>query len=68
MPFVQGRLQDRPLTITVDTVCAHCSEAISFEMDDQLHWKVLKGGGQILIFQPFVDPTKVEDPSIIDAF
>lgn len=65
---MQGRLRDEPLIFTVRSECAHCGELIEIEMDRDLHYRVLNGGPEPLIFVPLVDFAQLADPSIIDAF
>jgi len=35
------------------------------EMDSELHYRVVEGGPEPLVFAPLVDIDKLEDPSII---
>jgi hypothetical protein len=67
MPFVQGHLRNESITITLDTECAHCSQPMRIEIDDQLRHRVVTGTEPV-IFVPMVDFEKLKDPSIIDAF
>ena len=67
-PFVQGRLRGKPLTVLVETECAHCGQPMEIELDSDLNYRVLTEGAAPLIFTPMVDFGTLEDPSIIDAF
>jgi hypothetical protein len=67
-PFVQGQLRNESLTFTIHTQCAHCGKEIRIEMDDKLNYSVSEPDARPLIFVPMVDFSKLEDPSIIDAF
>ena len=71
MPFVQGHLRNEPLAITIETECAHCSRPIQLELESaperELSYRVVEGADP-LVFVPFVNFEKLEDPSIIDAF
>jgi hypothetical protein len=67
MPFVQGHLRNEPLSITVETECAHCSEPIQLRIDSELDCRV-RGDADPLAFVPMVDFARLEDPSIIDGF
>ena len=67
MPFVQGHLWNTPVTVTIDTTCAHCAEPVRLEIDSDMQHRVAAGGVP-LIFIPMVDFKTLEDPSIIDAF
>jgi len=67
MPFVQGHLRNEPLTVTIETECAHCSRSMRIEVDSRLDYRVLEGD-EPRIFVPLVDFEKLKDPSIIDGF
>jgi hypothetical protein len=67
-PFVQGQLRKEALTFTIHTKCAHCEKEIQIEMDSELNYSVSDPNARPLIFVPMVDFSKLEDPSIIDAF
>ena len=67
-PFVQRRLRDKPVTVLVETECAHCGQTMQIEIDGGLNYRVLTDGAEPLIFTPMVDFAALEDPSIIDAF
>jgi hypothetical protein len=67
MPFVQGHLRNEPLSVSIDTHCAHCSQTFQIEIDSDLGYRVA-GDAEPLIFTPVVDFAKLEDPSIIEAF
>jgi hypothetical protein len=68
MPFVQGQLRNENLTFTIRTECAHCGKEICIEMDSELHFSISDRDARPLVFVPMVDFSKLEDPSIIDAF
>ena len=65
---MQGQLREEPLSFTVETSCAHCSEPIHIEMDSELSYRVLEEGADPFVYVPMVDFDELEDPSIIDAF
>jgi hypothetical protein len=65
---VQGHLRGEPLTVTVETECAHCASPIRFRLDGNLNVHVFALGASPRVFVPLVDLTKLEDPSIVDAF
>ena len=54
--------------MVVETECAHCGQAITFEMDSEHRYEITEGEANPLVFHPFVDFSKLADPSIIDAF
>jgi hypothetical protein len=65
---VQGQLRKESLTFTLQTECAHCGKEIQITMDDKLNYSVTEPDARPLIFVPMVDFSRLEDPSIIDAF
>ena len=67
-PFVQGRLRFDPPSFTIETQCAHCAAPIQIETGAQLDYRVLQQDADPLVFVPLVDFSKLDDPSIIDAF
>ena len=67
-PFVQGRLREEALSVTIKTECRHCAKPIVIEMDSELNYKLLEGPVNPLVFVPFVDFDKLAERSIIDAF
>ncbi len=67
-PFVQGQLRGEPLSVVIDTVCAHCAQTIRFEIDSDLKFRVETQGADPVIFVPAVNFSKISDASIIDVF
>jgi hypothetical protein len=65
---VQGQLRKEKLSCQIDTICAHCNQAMHLEIDSDLHITAMEAGAAPLIFVPMVDFDQLEDPSIIDAF
>jgi hypothetical protein len=66
-PFVQGRLRNQPLAVTINTSCAHCGQPMTLNMDSDLAFQA-EEGCEPVIFIPDVDLTGLEDESIIGAF
>jgi hypothetical protein len=67
-PFVQGRLRGEPLSVVVETECAHCGAQLRLEVDNNLDFRTLTDGAEPLVYVPQVDFARLTDPSIIDAF
>ena len=65
---MQGHLRGEPLTLTLETECAHCARPIQLQIDGNLNYTVLSEGAAPIVFVPMVDFAKLDDPSIIDAF
>ena len=65
---MQGQLRSDPLSFTLETRCAHCAAPIQIEIDDQLEYRVLQHDADPLVYVPMVDFSRLDDPSIIDAF
>ena len=56
------------MSVVIATECAHCSEPMHIEVDDQLEYRVREEGAEPVVFIPQVDFQALEDPSIIDSF
>ena len=68
LPFVQGRLGKKALSVAITTECAHCGEAIHLEIDSELNSRVVEESAKPLVFVPLLDLGKLKAPSIIDGF
>ncbi len=67
-PFVQGRIRNEALTVTVNTECVHCNKPMELTIDNDLNYTVKEQGCDPVIFVPDVDLLTLEDESIINAF
>ncbi len=67
-PFVQGRLREETLSVTVRTECACCGRLIELEIDSEMRYRVLSEGASPLLTLPLVDFGRLEAPNIIDDF
>jgi len=67
-PFVQGRLRNEKLTVTVRTECAHCKTQMEMTIDSDLNLMVKDKESRPMVFVPDVDLLNLKDESIIDAF
>jgi len=65
---VQGQLRQEPLSVIVNTGCAHCSQPIEITIDSDLNYAVKEEGCEPIVFVPDVNLFKLEDESIINAF
>ena len=65
---MQGQLLNTPLSVKIETECAHCKQPIRLEIDSELKVKSVEPGAEPLIFVPLVDFKTLKDPSITDAF
>jgi hypothetical protein len=65
---VQGRLRKKPLSITVNTECAHCGRAMAMTLDQDLNLRLDDEKCRPIIFVPDVNPFKLAEPSIVDSF
>ncbi len=68
MPFVKGHLTHQPVSVTIESRCAHCRRPIRIEIDDALHTRVGDPDAAPVIAVPIVDFRKLKAPSIIDDF
>jgi len=67
-PFVQGRLRNEKLTVTVRTECAHCKAPMEMTIDSDLNITCRDSEYRPMVFMPDVDLLNLKDESIINAF
>lgn len=67
-PFVQGRLLDRDLSCTVETVCAISGRTIVFDLDSEFGYHVRPPAEQPVFFVPMIDVAGLDAPCIVDDF
>ncbi len=67
-PFVQGRLREEYLSVTIKTECAHCAQPMEITLDSELKYQIIKGGAEPLVFEPHVNWDTFTGSNIIDAF
>ena len=65
---MQGHLRNEPVSITVETQCAHCSEPMTLVIDSEMNVQVETAGADPMVFNPDVRVFDVKAPSIIDDF
>ena len=67
-PFVQGRLREEQLSVTVNSTCAHSRRPVQIEIDSDLNYRVAEDGCRPMVFVPDVKLSELEAPSIVDDF
>jgi hypothetical protein len=65
---VQGQLRKEKLTFQIESECGHCGEKLYIEIDSDLNFHVQESNAKPLVYVPSVNFSKLEEPSIIDAF
>jgi hypothetical protein len=65
---VQGLLRKEKISFEIETECSHCHTPLHIHMDSDLNYKVIEKDAKPLVFSPMVNFSKLEDPSIIDAY
>jgi hypothetical protein len=68
VPFVQGQLRGKPLSVAIKTECTHCTKPLHIEIDSELRYSVEEKGANPIVFVPLVNFAKLTGPNIIDAF
>ena len=68
MPFVQGHLRREPLTVRIDSECAHCERPLRLEIGSDLRYTVAPEAVRALVFVPLVNFERLRASSIIDDF
>ena len=67
-PFVQGRLLQKDLGCTIETVCAVSGRPIHFELDSELRYAVRPPAEKPLLMIPLIKLGDLDAPSIVDDF
>ncbi len=67
-PFVQGRLRDEEVSVSVVSECALSKRPMYMEIDSDMNCSCEDPNCSPVIFVPDVDFKSVKDPNIIDAF
>ncbi len=67
-PFVQGCLRAEPLTVEIQTACAHCGQPIQIAVDGDMRYRVQTPDAEPLIFEPDLDWATFAEPNIIHAY
>jgi hypothetical protein len=68
VPFVQGRLREENISVTIKTQCAHCAQPLEIILDSELNYRVSDEAAKPLIFEPHINWTEFTEPNIIDAY
>ncbi len=67
-PFVQGRLRNEPLSVTIETECAHCARPLCITLDSEMKYHVEEVGAEPLVFEPHINWATFTEPNIIHAY
>ena len=65
---MQGQLSRKPVTVTFESECAHCSRPLRTTINSDLTYRVETEAAGMLVFVPLVDFAKLRAKSIIDDF
>lgn len=65
---MEGRLRQKPLTIEIQTRCAHCDRVIEISVDSELRYDVVQKEARPLVFEPHVDWSTFREPNIIHHY
>jgi len=70
VPYVLGKILQRPTQVEVQTACWHCEQPLSLEIDHRFNYHVNTIGADPLVFEPQVDidPRTFTEDTIIDAY
>ena len=67
-PFVQGRLRQEHLTVTIDTACAHSRRPMRIVLDSDMKVSAVDERSTPLVFMPQIDWAHFSEPNIIDVY
>jgi hypothetical protein len=68
VPFVEGRLRKKRLSVQVETECAHCSRSMHVTIGSDLRHPVARGRARPLVFEPAIDWERFAEPNITHAY
>ena len=68
VPFVEGRLRKKRLSVQVETECAHCARPMRLTIGSDLKHSSSDGRARPLLFEPEMDWAGFGGPNIIDAY
>ncbi len=67
-PFVQGRLREETLSVTIETVCAQSGKEIIIDLDSDGKWTVTPTEASPLLFERDMNWKEFNKPNIIDDY
>lgn len=67
-PFVQGRLREEKLEVSVVTECAMTGRELRMVIDSDLGFQILTPGADPYVFQPHLDWEQFSAPNIIHDY
>ena len=67
-PFVQGRLREEKLEVSVVTECAMTGRELRMVIDSDLEFQILTPGAAPYVFQPHLDWEQFSAPNIIHDY
>ena len=67
-PFVQGRLRNQPLTVTIASACAACGREFTLALSDRGTWNLHTAPASLLVFEPAVDWSTFTAPTIVNDY
>jgi hypothetical protein len=65
---VQGRLEEQPLSVEIETNCAHCDRPLHITVTSDMTYQVKEKGARPLLFEPNVNWDNFTEPNIIHAY
>ncbi len=67
-PFVQGRLRDEELEVSVATECSQTGRGLRLTLDSDLGFHVETPEANPFLFEPYLDWSKFSAPNIIHDY
>jgi hypothetical protein len=65
---VEGKLQNKVISVEVETRCAHCDQSLHITVDSKMNVSVREPEAAPLVFMPDVDWDHFTQRTIIDAY
>ena len=67
-PFVQGQLEESTVSAVVETACAQSGRPLVFHLDSRMAWRVVGKAKRPMVFEPLVDWSTFDDPTILHLY
>ena len=67
-PFVQGRLGEEYLVVTIESECGCCGRELEIVIDSDMKIHSVSEGAEPMVFQPDVHWDDFNEPNIIHVY
>ncbi len=65
---MEGRIRNQPISVDIQSECAHCGRELRLRVDSELRWSLADSDAEPLVFEPEVDWETFSEPNITHAY